>query len=392
LDNKPAALFLAPEAPYPIAGGGALRSASLLEYVGRRYATHLIVFREPGAPDPARQIPSDLAEQITVLNLPANGRSLAARTLRNAGRMARGVPPLIDRFSGFGEVVQQAVHGRRYEIGIIEHFWCAPYHTQIARLCDRTVLNLHNIESVLHRRCAEVQGGAVALGHRVFHRAALELERQYLPRFTSVLTTSLDDAALARDIAPKARVSVYPNTVPLVPRPDPGDDLAVVFSGNLEYHPNIDAVRYFRTAIWPALRHRHPNLVWRLVGKNPHGVANFAANDPRIHLIGPVPDAVAELARSRIAVVPLRTGSGTRLKILEAWAAGLPVVSTTIGSEGLPAYHEKNLLLADSPADFAAAITRLLTCPDVAGNLGLAGRLLLEKDFTWEAAWKTLDF
>jgi glycosyltransferase involved in cell wall biosynthesis len=254
------------------------------------------------------------------------------------------------------------------------------------------VLNLHNVESMLHRRCSEIAGGPVSLGHRVFRRAALELERQWLPLFTSVLTASQADAAVARGIAPKSNVWVYPNTVPLVPQPAPGTDFAIVFSGNLEYHPNVDAVRYFRTCIWPELRNRHPSLIWRLVGKNPHAVAALAAGDPRIELIGPVPDAVAELARSRIAVVPLRTGSGTRLKILEAWAAGIPVVSTTLGAEGLPARHQDNLLLADIPSDFAAAVTRLLTCPDLAGRLSLAGRLLLEKEFTWESAWKMLNF
>jgi glycosyltransferase involved in cell wall biosynthesis len=392
LANRPAALFLAPEAPYPIAGGGALRSASLLEYIGHRYATDLIVFREPHAPDPSAQIPAGLVRQTTILDLPANRRSLAARTLRNAARMARCVPPLIDRFSGFGELVERAVHTRRYDLGIIEHFWCAPYHAQIAPVCARTVLNLHNLESVLHRRCSEIAGGPVGLGHRVFQHAALELERQWLPCFSSVLAASPTDAALARSIAPKSNVSVYPNTIPLVPRPAPGSDLAIVFSGNLEYHPNIDAVRYFRTCIWPELSQSHPSLVWRLLGKNPHAVGVFAAGDPRIQLIGPVPDAVSELARSRIAVVPLRTGSGTRLKILEAWAAGIPVVSTTLGAEGLPARHQDNLLLADSATDFAAAVTRLLTCPELARSLGLAGRLLLEKEFTWETAWKMLDF
>jgi glycosyltransferase involved in cell wall biosynthesis len=108
--------------------------------------------------------------------------------------------------------------------------------------------------------------------------------------------------------------------------------------------------------------------------------------------VGPVEDAVAEIARSRIAIVPLLTGSGTRLKILEAWAAGLPVVSTTIGAEGLPARHEETILLADGAPAFADAVTRLLTCTDLRQALGSAGRLLLEKEFTWETAWRRLHF
>jgi polysaccharide biosynthesis protein PslH len=105
-----------------------------------------------------------------------------------------------------------------------------------------------------------------------------------------------------------------------------------------------------------------------------------------------VADAVTELARSRVAVVPLLSGSGTRLKILEAWAAGLPVVSTSLGAEGLPVRDSETVLLADGAANFAAAVTRLLTCTELRHNLGEAGRLLLDKEFTWETAWEKLDF
>src|SRR5664279_5167134 len=113
---RPSALFLAPEAPYPIAGGGSLRSASLLEYLGRHYAVDIIVFRQPGAPDPASLFPAGLARRITVLDLPPNGRSFAARALRNAGRVARRVPPLVDRFAGFSAEVARAVSGARYQV------------------------------------------------------------------------------------------------------------------------------------------------------------------------------------------------------------------------------------------------------------------------------------
>ena len=165
----------------------------------------------------------------------------------------------------------------------------------------------------------------------------------------------------------------------------------MVFSGNMEYHPNRSAVRFFRREVWPLLRERWPRLVWRLVGKNPEAVREFTSGDPRIEVRGAVADAVAELARGRLAVVPLLAGSGTRLKILEAWAAGLPVVSTTLGAEGLPVCDGENILLADGAAALADAISRLLACYEIREKLGTAGRLLLEKEFTWEVAWKSLD-
>jgi len=394
-DAPASALVLCPEAAYPVAGGGALRTASLLQYLARHYAVDLIVFRQPGAPDPAASLPRGLVRRVTVLQLPPNRREFAARAWRNAARVAREIPPLVDRFSGFERQVAQAVEDRSYEIGLIEHFWCAPYLDVLAAACRRTVLDLHNVESVLHARCAAVESPAAGFAHRVFERASLHLERAWLPRFSEVLAASAADAATVRAIAPAARVRIYPNAIPWTPAPRPalrGQEQVVVFSGNMEYHPNLSAVRFFRAEVWPRLRAEWPGLVWRLVGKNPEAIQPLVAGDARIEVRGPVDDAICELARASIAVVPLLAGSGTRFKILEAWAAGLPVVSSTIGAEGLPVCHEQNVLLADSGAAFAQAVSRLLACPELRQRLATAGRLLLEQEFTWENAWQNLDF
>src|SRR5580658_6955046 len=116
-DARPAALLLAPETPYPLAGGGALRTASLLHYLAQAHDVDLIVFRQPGADHPAKQMPEGLVRRMATIELPAKRRSLAARALRNAARMARQVPPLVDRFAGFAAQIAEAVEGRRYEIG-----------------------------------------------------------------------------------------------------------------------------------------------------------------------------------------------------------------------------------------------------------------------------------
>jgi glycosyltransferase involved in cell wall biosynthesis len=160
----------------------------------------------------------------------------------------------------------------------------------------------------------------------------------------------------------------------------------------MEYHPNRMAVRFFRHEVWPRLRERWPDLIWRLIGKHAEGLKQFTSGDPRIEVQGQVDDAVRELARARVAVVPLLAGSGTRLKILEAWAAGLPVVSTTIGAEGLGAKPGTHLLIADGPASIAEAVSRLLTCSALRKSLGNAGRRLLEQEFTWDTAWRNLNF
>ncbi len=380
--------MIAPEAPYPARGGGALRTASLIEYLAPRYHLDLIVFREPGAPDPARSIPPGLTREVHVIGLPHHGRSLGARAARNAGRLLRRAPPLIDRFAGFGSQVERHLGPRRYRLGFIEHFWCAAYLEQLAARCDRTVLDLHNIESVLHQRCARAERGPAALAHRVFARAAAALEREWLPRFSLLLTPSERDAEAVRLLAPGTRTAVYPNALPARPEPHRAGEHALVFSANFGYHPNIAAVRFFARRIWPALRGRWPHLRWRLVGRNAECVRRYTQGDPRIEATGAVEDAVTEIARAQIAVVPLLAGSGTRLKILEAWAAGVPVVSTTIGAEGLGGGA---MLVADRPEAFVEAVNSLLLSPDLRRELGSAGRARFESDFTWQAAWRTLE-
>jgi glycosyltransferase involved in cell wall biosynthesis len=217
------------------------------------------------------------------------------------------------------------------------------------------------------------------------------LEEHWLPRFSMVLATSDSDAARVRKIAPGVRVEVYPNTIPWREQPAAGQRSGIAFSANMEYHPNVGAVRWFAANVWLKLRSQWPELEWRLIGKNPSAVARYVEGLAGARLTGPVEDAVRELAAASVAVVPLRSGSGTRMKILEAWAAGTPVVSTTIGMEGLPAENGKHLLVADSPDDFTRAISSLLSSEALRKRMGAAGRKLYEDRFTWPAGWKALE-
>ena len=387
---RPRALFLAPEAPYPPAGGGALRSASLLQYLAGRYRLDLIVFRESGSPDPASLVPAGLFGDVLVLDLKWHSRTRLARLTRNLDRIRRGVPPLADRFSGFGPSIDAFVREKHYQLAVIEHLWCAPYWEQIAHRSQTVVLDAHNVESALMEQYAALESWPMPFLLRRFRQAWLTLEKRWLPRFSLILAASGPDAAALADLAPSTRICVYPNSLPLVPLPEVEEELAIVFSASFDYPPNWDAVQYFHARIWPLLRNRYPDLVWRLAGKNPGAVTRALRRDPRIEILGPVEDAMVELARARVAIVPLRSGSGTRFKILEAWAAGRAVVSTTIGAEGLDAVDGEHLLLGDTPERFADAVSALLDSADLRGRLGRAGRRLYEERYTWESAWASL--
>lgn len=377
------ALILSPEVPYPVVGGGPMRTASLFEYFGARFELDAITFRQPGAADPRKLFPPGKVRNLWVVDLPMHSKSPAARATRNLKRAVQNRPPLIDRFSGFEFPF---LKGRQYDLGVIEHFWCAAYEAQLRPHCPTLWLDLHNLESEWHRTLAQSEGGVVRLAHRRFAMACSRMEAELLPRFDKLLVTSKADAD--RIQVPTA---VYPNTIPLIPAPVRNERHTIVFTGNLEYQPNISAVRYFSTRIWPAIRQADPQVTWELVGKNPHAVAALVQDDPRIQLTGPVDDAVGRIANARLAVVPLLAGSGTRIKILEAWAAATPVVSTTLGAEGLNYTPGEELLVADTPDAFAQAVLKLLRDASLRGRMGAAGRLNYELCYTWESAWTVLE-
>jgi len=341
-------------------GGGGLRSASLLEYLRSKYEV-----------------------QVASFTLPHHSKHLAARAWRNGLRLMRGVPPLLDRFAGFE--AQLALEGR-YRVAVIEHFWCAPYADVIRPYCDRLVLDLHNVESELAATHARATRGLESMAHRRFAGAYRELERRWIPKFDVVLTTSDEDRARIEH----PNVVVYPNALPLIDVPAVAEENCIVFSGNLEYHPNIEAVRWFTSAIWPDLRERNEELTWNLIGRNPEAISALVKGDARIRAIGTVEDAVAAIAAARVVVVPLLSGSGTRFKILEAWAAQRAVVSTAIGAEGLGARDGEQLLIADEPSSFSRAVQRLLDDRPRARALGEAGRGLYLERYIWPAAWRRL--
>ena len=213
--------------------------------------------------------------------------------------------------------------------------------------------------------------------------------QRLLPRFDGVLVTSAHDAGLVHPLVSDSAIVVYPNALPEVPAPPRQESNAIAFSGNLEYAPNIEAVRFFRDRIWPALRSR-PGLKWRIIGKNALAIRNLVAGDPRIELTGFVEDAIAALASAQVAVVPVLSGSGTRVKIVEAWAAATPVVSTTVGAQGLIINNGEDLVVVDDPREFATKVSQLLDSPEERRRIGAQGRRLYEQRYTWRAAWESL--
>jgi glycosyltransferase involved in cell wall biosynthesis len=381
-------LVLSPEPPYPMNGGGAFRIASLIHYFARFAKVDLILFSESGKP---AIVPPGLLRSQTVIPLPHHSRSIVSRYIRNTRRAVQGTPPLIDRLAGHNEEIARAVSGKHYDLGIVEHLWAAPYLKEVAHACARTVLDLHNIESILHRRCAETSHGLIAAGQKRFAHSAHEIENNLLPQYSMVLATSKNDAALAAEIAHDAKIFVYPNALPETPAPQIPEQPVVVFSGNFEYHPNIDAVDFLMSSIWPEVHRECPELRLRLVGRGDKFIRHLLPSGLRVEVTGAVENALEEIAAARIVIAPLRTGSGTRIKILEAWAAARPVIATSVAAEGLECLGERDLIIANRAKDFGTAIARLNADPSRRVSLSVNGRRLFEEHYTWQAVWKTLD-
>jgi len=387
------AVFLSPEPPYPLAGGGPVRSSSLLHWLARHCRVHLITFADEQAPNPEPYLPKGLVDRITCIHLPHHGKGPASRFYRNTGRLIRGELPLTDRF-GQAQSLQRVALATRddhFDIAVIEHFWCARYLSVLRSRAKRVVLDLHNIESVLHEGCARTEPWPSSLGHRLFRRTAERMEQDILAEFDLVLVASEADRERVLRIAPKAQVGVYPNSIPLVPKPQVDEEDLVAFSGNLEYHPNVTAVKHFKKHVWPGLRELVPELRWRIIGKNEFAIKDLIKDDPRIETTGTVDDAVHELARAKVVVVPILAGSGTRIKILEAWAAERPVVSTSIGADGLPVRDGENIRIADNPEAMKTAVLELLEDKELRIKLGKTGRKTYAENYSWPAAWDTLE-
>jgi polysaccharide biosynthesis protein PslH len=160
----------------------------------------------------------------------------------------------------------------------------------------------------------------------------------------------------------------------------------IVFVGSMDWMPNHDGVRFFFEEILPRVRRAVPDCTVGIVGRTPPAdLVESARRDGRITVTGTVPDVRPYLWGASLSIVPLRIGGGTRLKIYESMAAGTPVVSTTIGAEGLEVMDGQNILLADTPEDFAAACVQLLQKPDERARLAAAARELVTARFSWDA-------
>lgn len=373
------AVWVTPLAPAFRGGGGQIRQAHLLEALASEARVHLV---SAEAVDDERVL--ELVDAIDVVEAhPAvRGRSGAfARRVRDLAGAVRGVPREVDDYRFVRERLRRAAldAARAADVVLVEYAGLAPL---LADLGDvPTVLTLHNLPSRMSRHAA-----GIAAGRRqrwLYERdaaAAAASERQWAAVATTTIVVSEDDRRVLG-----AAAAVVPNGVDTKlfdPSPVPSEPL-LLFVGALHTEPNVDAARWLVTDILPRVRAHVPDARLELVGARPTPEVEQLAASHGVRLLADVDDVAPHVARARVVAVPIRIGSGTRLKALEALAAHRPVVGTTIGVEGLGLHDGDDVLVADDAESFSRCVAAVLEDDGLASRLATNGhRIATDHDWS----------
>jgi glycosyltransferase involved in cell wall biosynthesis len=258
------------------------------------------------------------------------------------------------------------------------------------------VLDAHEVAYDLAGQIARSEGGlARRLYGEVNWRKLRREERAAFRTADGIYACSTADETRILADVPSAHTAVIPNAADVEyyqPRASdpPPDGRTILFFGLLSTVPNVDGIRFFVRDIWPRIAAQRPDARCRIIGARPHPSVLELAR-PGVEVVGFVEDLRPHLSAAAALVVPLRVGSGTRLKIVEGMAMGKPIVSTTLGAEGIDAVPERDILIADDPADFAASVIRVLDDPALGARLGRSARKLSVERYSWSAAASTLE-
>ncbi len=394
---RPSLLFLAHLLPWPLEGGGQIKSYHTLRILSGAYDVTLLAFIrrpeeqknvEPLRPF-CREIRTVLLERSKARDALGAARALAARRSFLVGR---------DDAPAMRAAVREALGARRHAAVHVDHLQMAQFVPAGAGAPWRVVLDHHNIEHRIPRRMAETPGANPAVRWYAAREwpKLRDFEVAACRRADLVLTVSDEDRAglllLAPDLGGKTAAVPIGVDVDFFRAVERKPDSKTLLSiGTMYWPPNVDSMLYFCADVLPKIKEKAPGVRLNIVGAKPTAaVRALAETDPAVTVTGSVPDVRPWAADCGAFVVPLRSGSGMRVKILNAMAMGLPVVSTTIGAEGIEVTDGENILLADGAQDFAEATVRVLSDPALAARIAEGGRRLMAERYSWERVGERL--
>jgi sugar transferase (PEP-CTERM/EpsH1 system associated) len=376
-------LMVSPYLPHPSWGAGT-RSYYLLKALAREHTVSLLALADSSNVETHCAALAEMTHALRIVPRPPSGRKRPQQLMN----VLRGRSYLLDLFT-LPQVQQELdaiLPHDHYDAIIVESVFMAGY-----RLSEEVpvVIDQHNIEYELLQRTYQREKQWSRKGFNWWESRLLkpvELERCRKARV--VLVTSERECLLLKELLPRSTIEVVPNGVDIdvfdssYPQQEAAD--RIIFTGTMNYYPNIDAVLSFARECWPLIRSRVPTATWQIVGKTPPAEVRDLAELPGVTVTGAVPDVRHYLAAATVAIAPVLIGSGTRLKILEALSMRRAVVSTSLGCEGLSLIPGKHLIVADQAQEFAQAVVDLMQAPEQRVALGNAGRALIEAEYSWE--------
>jgi len=386
-NTPPLILAVTSEPPWPLDTGGRLRTFHLLRSLGQGFRVRLVT----PVPRGGESLVEALGERgIEVVPVFTGPRTLGREALRATAAAARGEPYVMYRRHDRRSVraaVREQLRRERPDIFYLDHLDSFLYRSLAPEI--PCALDLHNVYSSLAERTAEEQSSRWRRGY--LKREARLLARSEVRAVRGadvVFAVSRDDASVFEATGARG-VNVIPNGVDCekyqeLPTGRRGEAPVILFVGLMSWGPNAAAAEHLARTILPSVRSRVPDARLRILGRDPAPAVVDLAQLPGVEVTGAVPDMIPHLREAHILAAPLQSGGGTRLKILEAFAAGLPVVSTPIGCEGLGAVDGAQLIVAERE-DFADAIAGLLNDEARGARLAEAARRLARERFDWSA-------
>jgi glycosyltransferase involved in cell wall biosynthesis len=377
---------------HPTTRGGQIRTLEMLKALHRRHEIHYVTFDDGSNPEGLRRSGEYCSKAFAVPHSVPPRRSISF-----AGQLARGllsqVPVSVARYvsTRMKRQIEMLLKKQKYDSLVCDFLFPAPNIPDIGR----AVLFQHNVESVIWRRHVdEARSPAKKAYFRMQARRMEAFERDVCRRAGHIVGVSQIDRTAMHELFGVSRISTVATGVDIqyfAPPQSPEPKADLIFVGSMDWLPNIDAVEYFAAEILPLIHQQRPECRVLVAGRRPTpGLEELARREPRIVLTGTVPDVRPYLWGSTVSIVPLRIGGGTRLKIFEAIAAKLPVVSTAIGAEGLPLEDGKHIAIADTPELFAKRCLDLLSEPELRRRMVERAWELVAGRFSWDAV--TSDF
>jgi len=387
-------LFLTPDLPYPPHQGAAIRSFNLIKNLAARHEIHLLSFIQE---DNTLERTGPLSGYCSsIATVPLGSRSATRRAL---SVLCSAKPDMALRLPSpqFANQLRIRVMRERFDFVQVEAIEMAQYGLAVKKMSlpspPVVIFDDINAEYLLQRRAFETDVKHPRLWLGAFYsllqwQKLRHYEAKACRRMDRVVVVSQADRKALQRLLPDLESTVVPNGVDtgyyLPVDTEKESDSTLVFTGKMNFRPNVDAVIWFTQKVWPLIQSEFPEARFRVVGRNPHPRLKPLRELPGITLTGYVEDIRPHIAEAGVYVVPLRVGGGTRLKVLEAMSMGKAIVSTSLGCEGIDITPGQELLIADEPLYFAKEVVSLMRDHRRRRELALAARRLVEVRYDWQ--------